>query len=177
MCRLHKIWWHGSITTSKPYKNSPHFDNTILNAFSWRKFVGFHSNGTGSHWPDWVYRSTWWFHMPWCHLSPCHQHTQFWLDYTSVHHWTLYTVIPIEYPQGFVVPLFCYKNWKSLWDSSDAFIHIHGWPSTQPGTCTQPCPIVHTAVPPLFTQPCPGRTMSTAVCIYVAGLCASCPAV
>ena len=45
------------------------------------------------------------------------------------------------------------------------------------GTCTQPCPIVHTAVPPLFTQPCPGRTMSTAVCIYVAGLCASCPAV
>ena len=53
----------------------------------------------------------------------------------------------------------------------------HGWPSTQPGTCTQPCPIVDTAVPPLFTQPCPGRTMSTAVCIYVAGLCASCPAV
>ena len=53
----------------------------------------------------------------------------------------------------------------------------HGWPSTQPGTCTQPYPIVHTAVPPLFTQPCPGRTMSTAVCIYVAGLCASCPAV
>ena len=35
---------------------------------------------------------------------------------------------------------------------------------------TQPCP-------PLFTQPCPGRTMSTAVCIYVARLCASCPAV
>ena len=54
---------------------------------------------------------------------------------------------------------------------------LHGWPSTQPGTCTQPCPIVHTAVPPLFTQPCPGRTMSTAVCIYVAGLCANCPAV
>ena len=53
----------------------------------------------------------------------------------------------------------------------------HGWPSTQPGTCTQPCPIVDTAVPPLFTQPCPGRTMSTAVGIYVAGLCASCPAV
>ena len=25
--------------------------------------------------------------------------------------------------------------------------HMHGWPSTQPGTCTQPCPIVHTAVP------------------------------
>ena len=44
----------------------------------------------------------------------------------------------------------------------------HGWPSTQPGTCTQPCPIVHTAVPPLFTQSCPGRTMSTVVCIYVA---------
>ena len=56
-------------------------------------------------------------------------------------------------------------------------MQCHGWPSTQPGTCTQPCPIVHTAVPPLFTQPCPGRTMSTAVCIYVAGLCASCPAV
>ena len=55
--------------------------------------------------------------------------------------------------------------------------HDHGWPSTQPGTCTQPCPIVDTAVPPLLTQPCPGRTMSTAVCIYVAGLCASCPAV
>ena len=55
--------------------------------------------------------------------------------------------------------------------------HLHGWPSTQPGTCTQPCPIVHTAVPPLFTQPCPGRTMSTAMCIYVAGLCAGCPAV
>ena len=53
----------------------------------------------------------------------------------------------------------------------------HGWPSIQPGTCTQPCPIADTAVPPLFTQPCPGRTMSTAVCIYVAGLCASCPAV
>ena len=45
-------------------------------------------------------------------------------------------------------------------------VDFHGWPSTQPGTCTQPCP--------LFTQPCPGRTMSTAVCIYVAGLCASC---
>ena len=43
---------------------------------------------------------------------------------------------------------------------------------------------LHTAVPhcshsraPLFTQPCPGRTMSTTVCVYVAGLCASCPAV
>ena len=24
---------------------------------------------------------------------------------------------------------------------------LHGWPSTQPCTCTQPCPIVHTAVP------------------------------
>ena len=35
---------------------------------------------------------------------------------------------------------------------------------------------LYTAVPPLFTQPCPGRTMSTAVCIYVAGLCANCPA-
>ena len=58
-----------------------------------------------------------------------------------------------------------------------AINQIHGWPSTQPGTCTQPCPIVHTAVPPLFTQPCPGRTMNTAVCIYVAGLCASCPTV
>ena len=34
---------------------------------------------------------------------------------------------------------------------------------TQPGTCTQPCPIVHTAVHPLFTQPCPDRTMSTIV--------------
>ena len=45
----------------------------------------------------------------------------------------------------------------------------HGWPSTQPGTCTQPCPIVHTAVPPLFTQPCRGRTMSTAVCITLQG--------
>ena len=54
---------------------------------------------------------------------------------------------------------------------------VHGWPSTQPGTCTQPCSIVHTAVHPLFTQPCPARTMGTAVCIYVAGLCASCPAV
>ena len=63
---------------------------------------------------------------------------------------------------------------KSWWIS---LIQFHGWPSTQPGTCTQPCPIVHTAVAPLFTQPCPGRTMSTAVCIYVAGLCASCPAV
>ena len=58
-----------------------------------------------------------------------------------------------------------------------AWISNHGWPSTLPGTCTQPCPIVDTAVPPLLTQPCPGRTMSTAVCIYVAGLCASCPAV
>ena len=28
-----------------------------------------------------------------------------------------------------------------------AINQIHGWPSTQPGTCTQPCPIVHTAVP------------------------------
>ena len=53
----------------------------------------------------------------------------------------------------------------------------NGWPSTQPGSCTQPCPIVDTSVPPLFTQPCPGRTMSTAVCIYVVGPCASCPAV
>ena len=53
----------------------------------------------------------------------------------------------------------------------------HGWPSTQPGTCTQSCPIVDTAVPTLFTQPCPGRTMSTAVCIYIARLCASCPVV
>ena len=63
----------------------------------------------------------------------------------------------------------------SMWNS-DSF-QPHGWPSTQPGTCTQPCPIVHTAVPPLFTQPCLGKTMSTTVCIYVAGLCASCPAV
>ena len=55
--------------------------------------------------------------------------------------------------------------------------NAHGWPSAQPGACTQPCPIVDTAVPPLFTQPCHGRKMSTAVCIYVAGLCASCPAV
>ena len=47
----------------------------------------------------------------------------------------------------------------------------HGWPSTQPGTCTQPCPIVHTAVPPLFTQPCPGRTMSTAVCLRCRAVC------
>ena len=54
---------------------------------------------------------------------------------------------------------------------------VHGWPSTQPGTCTQPCPIVHSAVHPLFTQLCPGRTMSTAVCIYGAGLCANSPAV
>ena len=46
-------------------------------------------------------------------------------------------------------------------------VYSHGWPSTQPGTCTQPCTIVDTAVPPLFTQPCPGRTMSTAVCIYL----------
>ena len=45
--------------------------------------------------------------------------------------------------------------------------HMHGWPITQPGTCTQPCPIVHTAVPPLFTQPCPGRTMPTALCVYL----------
>ena len=30
----------------------------------------------------------------------------------------------------------------------------------------QSCPIVHTAVPPLFTSPCPGRTMCCrAVCI------------
>ena len=43
---------------------------------------------------------------------------------------------------------------------------------------------LHTAVPhcshsraPLFTQPCTGRTMSKALCIYVAGLCARCPAV
>ena len=28
---------------------------------------------------------------------------------------------------------------------------IHGWPSTQPGTCRQPCP----NRAPLFTQPCP----------------------
>ena len=47
----------------------------------------------------------------------------------------------------------------------------HGWPSTQPGTCTQPCPIVHTAVPPLFTQPCPGRTMSTAVYLRCRAVC------
>ena len=67
---------------------------------------------------------------------------------------------------------------SETWSTSKEICHIyHGWPSTQPGTSTQPCPIVHTAVPPLFTQPCPGRTMSTAVCIYVAGLCASCPAV
>ena len=69
---------------------------------------------------------------------------------------------------------------NSITDVTVAYVSLsltHGWPSTQPGTCTQPCPIVHTAVPPLFTQPCPERTMSTAVCIYVAGLCASCPAV
>ena len=77
------------------------------------------------------------------------------------------------------------QNNKCVWELiifvNSALKHYrkqyHGWPSTQPGTCTQPCPIVHTAVLPLFTQPCPGRTMSTAVCIYVAGLCASCPAV
>ena len=30
---------------------------------------------------------------------------------------------------------------------------------------------------PLFTQPCPGKTIRTTVCIYVAGLCARCLAV
>ena len=69
------------------------------------------------------------------------------------------------------------KRMRTGWVWNSGANCNHGWPSTQPGTCTQPCPIVHTAVPPLFTQPCPGRTMSTAVCIYVAGLCASCPAV
>ena len=66
---------------------------------------------------------------------------------------------------------------SSQWHIMCTACYPHGWPSTQPGTFTQPCPIVDTAVPPLFTQPCPGRTMSTAVCIYVAGLCANCPAV
>ena len=28
-------------------------------------------------------------------------------------------------------------------------INYHGWSSTQPGTCAQPCPIVDTAVPPI----------------------------
>ena len=70
---------------------------------------------------------------------------------------------------------FCLKRVPPYWAKTNG--PNHGWPSTQPGTCTQPRPIVHTAVPPLFTQPCPGRTMSRAVCIYVAGLCASCPAV
>ena len=48
---------------------------------------------------------------------------------------------------------------------------IHGWPSTQPGTCTQPCPIVHTAVPPLFTQPCPHCSHSRAPGEQWARLC------
>ena len=52
--------------------------------------------------------------------------------------------------------------------------HLH---TAVPHCSHSRAPIVHTAVPPLFTQPCPARTMSTAVCIYVAGLCASCPAV
>ena len=80
---------------------------------------------------------------------------------SGLNEWTDHSAQSCSHPQGCKI----------------AFLQTHGWPSTQPGTCTQPCPIVHTAVPPLFTQPCAGRTMSTAVCIYVAGLCASCPAV
>ena len=34
-------------------------------------------------------------------------------------------------------------------------LYDHGWPSTQPGTCTQPCPI-------LLTQPCPHCSHSRA---------------
>ena len=44
-------------------------------------------------------------------------------------------------------------------------LQYHGWPSTQPGTCTQPCLIVHTAVPPLFTQPCPGEQWAR-LCVF-----------
>ena len=86
-----------------------------------------------------------------------------------------------EFPGHRWVPLTQVSNaerWCFLWSASEQKVEqTHWWSSTQPGTCTQPCPIVHTAVLPLFTQPCPGRTMSTAVCIYVARLCASCPAV
>ena len=59
----------------------------------------------------------------------------------------------------------------------------HGWPSTQPGTCTQLCPIVHTAVPPLFTQPCPGEQWTRLCvftlqgCVQAARLCRGSPVV
>ena len=43
-------------------------------------------------------------------------------------------------------------------------LYHHGWPSTQPGTCTQPCPTVHTAVPPLF-------------CVQAARLCRGSPVI
>ena len=42
----------------------------------------------------------------------------------------------------------------------------HGWPSTQPGTCTQPCPIVHTAVPPIVHTAVP-RENNEHGCVYL----------
>ena len=60
--------------------------------------------------------------------------------------------------------------WCRIYNVTGDPLHSRALAHSRAPLLTQPCP-------PLFTQPCHGRTISTAVCIYVAGLCASCPAV
>ena len=56
-----------------------------------------------------------------------------------------------------------HRLWKikkfSLWKQN------HGLPSTQPGTFTQPCPIVHTVVPPLAHGRAPGEQWAR-LCVF-----------
>ena len=89
----------------------------------------------------------------------------------------LFTALVWCWVSKFVVSLSLLLEWHNC------IMELHDYSSSSINTGdplhsrTQPCPIVDTAVPSLFTQPCHRRTMSTAVCIYVAGLCAHCLAV
>ena len=73
--------------------------------------------------------------------------------------------------------------YHNIFDVELYWIHQHGWPSTQPGTCTQPCPIVHTAVPHCSHSRAPGEQWSRLCeftlqgCVQAARLCRGSPVI
>ena len=70
---------------------------------------------------------------------------------------------------------------NGLMSDSINTVKYHGWPSTQPGTCTQPCPIVHTAVPHCSHSRAPGEQWARLCvftlqgCVQAARLCRGSP--
>ena len=72
-----------------------------------------------------------------------------------------------------------YLNWG--YNSLIYWCTYHGWPSTQPGTCTQPCPIVHTTVPHCSHSRAPGEQWARLCvftlqgCVQAARLCRGSP--